>query len=58
MDYVFISSFLILHIVEVMHLESTNLWTIMIFRVLQQSDYDTEYGTQFTSNIKHLLFMA
>jgi len=30
----------------------------MIFRVLQQSDYDTGYGTKFTLNIKHQLLMA
>jgi len=58
MDYLFISSFLISHIVEVMHLGSMNLWTITIFRLLQQSDNDTGYGTQFTVNIKHRLFMA
>jgi len=58
MDYLFISSFLILHIVEMMHLGSMNLWTIMIFRVLQKSDYDTRYGTKFTVNIKHQLFVA
>lgn len=58
MDYLFISSFLILHIVEVMHLGSMNLWTIVIFRVLQQSDYDTGYRTQFTLDIKHQLFIA
>lgn len=58
MDYLFSSSFLILHIVELMHLESMNLWTIMIFRVLQQSDCDTGYGTQFTINIKKQLFIV